>query len=189
VEHAGQGQGERAPSASHHHLRGLDSACSVGSWPAPEGTRSRRCGRRLTGERRERLTSGRNRNGGTDSATPADWATWPPLASWPFVRCSRLPGCASTCHKLISQLNNWWVEKPGPVSVSQPTLDKESGLQPFIRSPNTLPSLLIRVKLQGGTRVLRCLFQQRATPLRFSIVHCLSFWGGKQAPVFWNAFV
>ena len=54
VEHTGQGSplrsDERAPTTKPHHLRGLDSPCSVKRQPAPEGTRSRRCGRRQRGE-------------------------------------------------------------------------------------------------------------------------------------------
>ncbi len=49
------------PHSSLLHLRGLDSLCSVNQQPAPEGTRSRRCGRRQTGQAdsRGRLTVGR----------------------------------------------------------------------------------------------------------------------------------
>jgi hypothetical protein len=47
--------------------------------PHREGTRSRRCGRRLTGgTRREPLTSGPKMNLGTVWAAPADWGPVPP---------------------------------------------------------------------------------------------------------------
>jgi len=48
--------------------------------PAPEGTRSRRCGRRLTGIHGTLAPAHGRQEGdvGTDSATPAEQATVPP---------------------------------------------------------------------------------------------------------------
>src|SRR5579884_412766 len=151
--------------------------------PHREGTRSRRCGRRLTGERGERLTSGRKRNGGTDWATPAGWAAMPPLACLSSVRCSWVPSCASAGHERLFQQKSWWVEKRGSVGVPLPTLDKESGFQTLIRCTSTLPSLPLRVELHERSKVLRCLFQQIASLPGFSKHHCISILVSNQVSV------
>ena len=75
--HSGQGQGERAPSTSHLHLRGLDSPCCVCAWPAPGGDAL--AALRQTADRsRWRTAHVRQKGTGTDSATHADLATRPP---------------------------------------------------------------------------------------------------------------
>ncbi len=61
--------------------------------------------------------------------------------SWASMR-------AQAPHALRQQPSNCRAEKRGSVSVPQPTLDKESGLQTLIRCTNTLPSLMVGVKLQ-----------------------------------------
>src|SRR5437660_8922954 len=60
------------PCGCSASLRSLDTGWCVKPGPHRKGTRSRRCGRRLTGTRGERLTVGRKGDVGTDSAVPAD---------------------------------------------------------------------------------------------------------------------
>jgi hypothetical protein len=57
-----------------------------------------------------------------------------------------------------------WAEKQGTVDVPLPTSDKKSRLQTLIRSTNTSPSLLSRVKLQFVIRVLQYLFSKGSYP-------------------------
>lgn len=66
---------ERAPALRPPSLRGLDSSCSVESQPAPEGTRSRRCGRRLTDITAGQAHVWQQEGRGTASAAPAGRAT------------------------------------------------------------------------------------------------------------------
>lgn len=56
-----------------------------------------------------------------------------------------------------------------------PTLDKESDLQTLIRGTNMLSSLVQRVELQEGFRIVRGPFQQVANPLGFSDVNLCHF--------------
>ena len=117
--------------------------------PHRKGTRSRRCGRRLTGAPGGPLTCGRRKDVGTAWAAPAEQATRPPPSHLsPVCFCwaaLRLP----THHGLIHPSKHWWAEKRGSVGVPLPTSDQKSGLQARVRSTNTPLSFLTRVKLQG----------------------------------------
>lgn len=143
------------------------AVCALG--PHREGTRSRRCGRRLTGAGGGLLTSGRKERGPIRRLM----LTWPPgpLASVSFL-LSGIHPCRQSSRAGAAPAPPVG-ERRGPVSVPLPTLDKEYGLQTLIRCTNTLPSLLLRVKLQICVRVLRSLFRQGATcrASSLSIVH------------------
>src|SRR5260221_7500333 len=74
-------------------LRSLDTGWCVKARPAPEGTRSRRCGRRLTGIHGTLAPAHGRQEGdvGTASATPAEQATVPPhLKSGKWLSLSNL---------------------------------------------------------------------------------------------------
>src|SRR5713226_6370859 len=75
------------PHSSLLHLRGLDSLCSVNQQPAPEGTRSRRCGRRQTAGGGSR--SAGEQDVGTASAAPAERASFPPPHDSPCLLLAR----------------------------------------------------------------------------------------------------
>jgi hypothetical protein len=114
--------------------------CAV-SLPSPhrEGTRSRRCGRRLTRAQGGRFTSARKGDVGTVSAAPADWATIPPLSYLFFVRFQWGLICASTYGERLRPPNTWWVEKRDPVGVPLPTSDQKCGFNPISGVPTRPP--------------------------------------------------